>query len=479
MINLNHSSIYKKELLKKIKGSKKYKYILTFIQKKPITSFVVTLIIFLLVLFISSQFSGQKLKDQTSEATPKKIKVFTVGKTPTITLQAQVKRNGIIEIVSQGAGIVSNIYVKEGESVYKGQTIISLSTNYQGGSAPALQAQLAAAQVDNINQTYTLQKDILSKQHDIATASAENTEQLRRISSKSLTDTKGLLDLNQSNLDQINSTLSSIDPTDSSYSSLKAQQVQLQAAVDQLKSSVRSVEYSTDSSNPPTLLANTQKDLTIKQLDVQEKALDLNKKVSSIQYSLALVQQGLMNPSSPFKGTVQKINVQVGQNLSPGNVIAVISSSNITTAAVLRVPKQIADTISRIEPSRFRVDEKEFSLTPTYVSTVATDGELYTIIYDFPEGVTGLTQGEYIEVEVPVGYAASQGAVPYIPIDSIYQTQEEASVFLAKKNTVISRKVNLGDVYGDFVTVLSGLNDGDQVILNRNIIAGDKILLSE
>lgn len=458
----------------RIVNSKRYRRTVLFIQRKPFTSFFATLGIFLLILILGSVITNLNKKEVKKTTPVKAVTIYTIGNAPTVSLQAQVQKNGVVQIVSQGGGIVSKVFVKEGDSVQQGQTLVSLSTNYQGGNAPALQAQLAGAQLKNIKDTYGLQKDIISKQRDIATASAQNTDELRQVSQKSLNDTRGLLDMNRNILNAINDQIA-LNPNDPGNSQLRQQQAQYQAAVNQLQNSVNSLDYSANTNNPPTLLANTQKELTLKQLDVQEKALDLNKKVSGIQYSLALVQAGLMTPAAPFAGTVQKVNVQVGESVGPGTVIATIASSEIATTAILRVPQQIAENISRVEPTVFTFRNKKVSVVPSYVSLVATDGQLYSIIYSFPDGVTGLTDNQYITADVPVGSAATNGANPYIPIDSVYESQNESTVYLLRNNKAVAQVVTVGDVYGDYVSVLSGLHDGDHLILNRNVVAGDSV----
>ncbi len=467
-----------RDSLQNLRHSRRYRRSVTFIQWKPFTSFFITLGILLLVLILGSVISNLSKKEVKTTTPVKTVSVYTIGKAPTVPLQAQVEKNGIVKIVAQAPGIVQTVHVHEGDTITKGQSIVSLSSNYQGGNAPALQAQLAGAQVRNVRDTYKLQKGIINDQRDIATASAENTEQLRQISQKSLTDTRGLLGMNRSLLDSLNTQISQIEqanPNDPTLPALKGQQAQLQAGVNQLQSAVNSLDYQTNTSNPPTLLASKQKDITLKQLDVQEKALDLSKQVSSIQYSLALVQEGTMHPAAPFAGTIQRINVHEGDNVNPGTVIATIASSSVTSTAVLRVPQQIADTISRVEPTIFYIHDKKISMTPSYVSTVATDGQLYSIIYTFPDGISGVTDGEYLKADVPIGYAETNGVDPYVPIDSVYESQSDSTVFVLKNNSAVARKVTIGEVYGDYVSVLEGLHDGDQIILNRNIVAGDKV----
>lgn len=474
--------VHPREQLQRVIKSKRYKRSVNFIQKKPFTSFFTALGLFLLILILGSVISNLQKKEEAKVTPVKSVKSYTIGKTPTVTLQAQVQEKGVIKIIAQTPGIVDTIYASEGDIVTEGQWLISLSTNYQGGSAPALQAQLAGAQLKNTKDTYDLQKDIITKQRDLTNTSAKNTEQLRQISTKSLADTRSLIEENQDTLEDLSTQIDLIrqtDPNDITLPGLVAQKGQLESGLDQLRAAERTLDYQTNSDNPPTTLANTQKDITLKQLDLQEKALDLNKKVSGIQYHLALVQEGNMHPAAPFAGTVQRINVQVGQNVESGDVIATLTSSNINSTAILRVPAQIAHSISRVEPSTFLIKNKSYSLIPTYVSTVATDGQLYTVIYNFPDGAMVGTDGEYIPVTVPVGYSQTNGTTTFVPIDSIYESQNESTLYLLKEKKAIARKVILGDVYGEYVEVTQGLYDGDTVILDRNVVAGDSVTINK
>ncbi len=81
----------------------------------------------------------------------------------------------------------------------------------------------------------------------------------------------------------------------------------------------------------------------------------------------------------------------------------------------------------------------------------------------------------FISVEMPIGMADTTMVATYVPLDAVYQTREKAYVFVKNGDTAKSRDVVLGQVFGDSVEIVSGLKNGDQVILNRNIIAGDKI----
>jgi multidrug efflux pump subunit AcrA (membrane-fusion protein) len=246
--------------------------------------------------------------------------------------------------------------------------------------------------------------------------------------------------------------------------------------VNQLRATLKSLEYTTNTANPPTQLASIQKDISYKQLELQEKALLLSKETSKIQYNIALVTSALMQPAAPFQGTVEKIMVSPGESVNPGTVIALISSNNPKATLSLLVPQEVAKNISRATPSTIHIDGEKILLAPSYVSGVPTKSLLYTVLYVLPtEYISKVVNKSYITVETPIGYGDTLASVPFIPIDSVFQSQNSSYVFVEKNNKVVSKTIKLGTVYGSYVEVSSGIQDGDKIILNRNVVSGEKI----
>lgn len=469
-------------LQNRIQRNKQYIRAKSFFAKRPFTSFFAALLVLLLLIIAGNVFANLG-REETQEETPTKpVQTFSIGETPKVTLQAQAEQNGVIQIVAQSPGIIREINVKEGETVAAGKQLVSLSTNYQGGNAPALQAQLAGAQLKNVNDTYQLQKDLIGKQREVAEKTSENTEDLRKISENSVGETRGLLDLSEGILRTLNNQLTTLEQSGATEAAtLQARQLKAQAegGVVQLRGTLRNLEYQTNKDEPVNQLSNLQKDIALKQLEIQEKALELNREVSGIQYNLALVQASLMTPAAPFAAKVERINVGIGDSVVPGTVIATISCLQPSASFTVFAPRDIAANISRVEPSVFDIDGKRISIVPSYVSTVATDGQLYSIIYNVPEGETvNITNSSFLPVEIPVGYADSSSATPFIPVDSVYQSQNSTYIYVVKNNVTEARLVELGNVYGSYVEVTKGISRGDQIILNRNIVAGDKVRIT-
>ena len=137
-----------------------------------------------------------------------------------------------------------------------------------------------------------------------------------------------------------------------------------------------------------------------------------------------------------------------------------------------------ARRVSLIEESVIYIDGKKLLVKPDFVSHEATDGQLYSVIFTVPKQYhKNLTDGEYIRVELAIGVPDTGKSVPFIPIDSVFQTLDEAIVYVVDGNKAKSKNIVLGQVIGGEVEV-EGLTEGDQVILNRNILAGDKVTIS-
>ena len=459
---------------------KRYKQLTGFIKRRPLGSFFIALGL-LLVAIIIGHIANQPKQQKAIPLQAKTVQIYSIGTAPKITVQAKVEKAGVVKIVAQSGGIVQNISVTEGKKVAKGQQLMSLSTNYQGGNAPALQAEIAQKQYQNVLDTFDKQKDAIQKQKDIANITHDNFTDQQSIATASASETNDLIDANQTILDTLNQQLTDLKNSSASQAAILAQEStinQLQGGQNQLKQALRNLQTQTESGKPAGRLTDTQRDLTIEQLELQEKSLELNKEVSGLQAQLAAVAAANMTPATPVKGVVQRIFVHVGQHVSSGTVLAVVaaSSDDPETIAVADVPQQIAQHISRTEKSTVYIGDKSYQLKPYYVSIEATTGLLYSIFYTIPTTYTSmLTDGQYVAIAIPVGSANTGYAVPFVPIDAVYQTQDKNYLLLDEQGKAVSRDITLGQVFGSYIEITKGLHAGDQVILNRNIIAGDKV----
>lgn len=452
-----------------------------FIKRKPFTAFVISLAVLLGLIILGNVVSTLGRKEEQPKAVVKNVEVYKIGDTAKVTYQGQVENSGVISIVAQGAGVVQQINLTEGQPVAAGQTIVSLSSNYQGGNAPALQSQLANAQLQNVLDTYQTQKDLINKQREVADQTNANSQQLAQIQANSIDDIQANLDLNNTILTTLYANLAASQAGGDPVAILRDQTAvaQAQSGVTALNSQLQNAQLQATPTLPPTQLANLQKDVAKKQLDIQERSLELTKQTAQIQANIAAVTAASMYPASPIQGTVERVHVQVGENVQPGTVIATVSGGSENTIVNVLVPGNVAFLISRLEPSTISLGNNSIKAVPYFVSNVPTSGQLYSVLYAIPASDSGtLTEGSFIGVTMPL-LAEIKKSDPYVPIDSVYQTQENAYVYVVADNKVRSKEVTLGSVFGQYAQILKGLTDGDEIILNRNVVAGEKVKVTK
>ena len=454
-----------------------------FLLARPFISVAVLFILLLILIVTGFVLRTKKQVEVTDILTPKAVEIFQIGQAPTIKVLAEVEKENVITIVVQKPGIVQKLYVEEGEHVNaRGTTLAYIADNYQGGSVATLSRKMAQKQFENVRDTFDLQKNLLGKQKEIAQKTDENSDELREINAQSIDETKALISLNEEILSYVDRNLELYEASNSAQVNrdVIAGQKQLKssflAATNQLRSALRSTEYSVDSDNPPAQLSDLSREVTLKSLELQEKALELNREISQLQYQMAQVSEAVAYPSSISNGDIEKIHVRVGQYVSLGTPLITMSGCNKAVTATAYVSRQLAQGISLYQSATLKLGEQDFEQTPVFISSEAVRGLSYAVKFAIPEEYYDqVTDLEFIEIELPVAQANTSAIFPFVPIDSVYQSTSGSFIYLNEAGVARVRAVTLGEVYGQFVAVTIGLENADQVIVDRNVIDGDLV----
>jgi multidrug efflux pump subunit AcrA (membrane-fusion protein) len=457
------------------------------VATRPFTAFLMVL-----ALLVASIAVGQKLKPapitQETELEPKSVEILTINENPELTIQAKIDKAGYVKLIAQSSGVVQKIRVHEGGSVKRGTAVVSLSTNYQGGNISSVSRQIAQKNVTFLNETYQTQLDAIGKSREIAQKSETQQAQLRSIARQSIDDTKTSITLNEDILNTLDKQIKALESinvngaSDSAILALKGSKSQTLNALNGLRSGLRNTEYVNSDDKEAAQIAQLVRDNTLKQLEIQEKSLLLNKEVSGLNLKISQISESLMYPASPCAGVVERVYVKEGQLVNPGTILAIIKTNDTSASALGLVSSEIARSISPLNPSYLLIGGERVAVQPRYISIEPTDGSLHSVLYSVPEEYAHLVkQDSFISVAVPIGLGQSTTSTNlYIPLDAVYQSQDEASVYLMKKDAeghdVVERQaIVLGPVFGRYVEIESGLTGGEEIILSRNVIPGERV----
>ena len=459
-----------------------------FLAKYPLGALGVTLVILLGLIALSNFLQTPNTNEEVTETSVKQVQVYSVGDSTRYVEQAgTIKKSNVIKIYAQTSGIVNFIYAPSGSSVTQGQSIISLASNYSGANSAAISKQIAQAQYNNLSSTYDSQKQIINNQIDLANTSNALADDLREISKKSLDETEELLKLNEGILSQLDQNIAELEASNSGGSndalilSTKQLKSQFLTAVNGNKTAIANLQLDTNNENLNKTIADINKKVAIEQLNIQKQSLDLSLEVAQLQLKLAQINESLMFPSTPFNGTVEKLEVRAGDNVSAGDLIATVSSNNASdnnAQIEVLVTREVANQVSKTQPSLVVLGGQTIETTPSYVSNQATNGQLYTVFYNLTgQQLSGINVSDLqtVSVRIPFGYADTTNVAMFVPIDAIHQTNEKSFVFVTNgENVANAAEINVKDITGNFAQI-EGLEGNAQIILNRSVLDGDKV----
>jgi multidrug efflux pump subunit AcrA (membrane-fusion protein) len=455
------------------------------ITARPFANFFGLLAVIFLLIVVGNFLRKPKTETAQAVTQPKEVSVYHLGTQPEITVQAKIEKSGIVNLVAQTPGVVQKLKVKEGDHVKRGSSIVTLSTNYQGANLAAVSRSISQKNYQFLVDTYDTQKEIIERNKQIANAGEVQASQLRQISRDSFNDTKSLISLNDEilkTLDQQIKNLQAINvngASDSAILQLQQAKAQTLAGQNAARSGLRNAEYLDNDDKEAAQIGRLQRDNTIKQLELQEKTLDLNKELAGLNVRIAQINESLMYPAAPCPGTVERVFVKVGQVVNPGTLIATIRGDQNTATAIALVSQQVAQNLSRVEPSQLLIKGQKVAVLPRSVSQEPTEANLHSAIFEVPDAYAAeLNNQSFVEMVLPLGSKA-MAQTNTVPLDAVYQTQEKAYVYVVDGASgsakVKTKEVTLGQVFGQQVEVKTGLNKTEQIILDRSVVDGESV----
>lgn len=154
------------------------------LERNPVRSFIVILLLLFGVIILAAWVRSPKPEAPLPEKTPKVSKLFTVGLDHgDITLSAQVKKSGLIDVVALTSGIVKQVNVHTGQHISATTTLLSLTSDYDSGLSSLIKEE-AARRTNFAQKTFGLQSEINLLQKKIVTDNESSTYREERIAKK-------------------------------------------------------------------------------------------------------------------------------------------------------------------------------------------------------------------------------------------------------------------------------------------------------
>ncbi len=223
------------------------------VLKRPFGSFITTLALLVAVAVVGSFLRRPEL--QTAEPTPPVIQVavLTIGEQPIVGVPATVQKTGVIKLNTQSGGIVQKVLVKPGETVKRGQQLLSLSLGYAGGSPQNFQRQIAEKSFTNSKEQLPQQLELIAKRREVAQHAETQAAELRAISRASLDDTRAVISLNEQLLTTVDALLATAEASGNTadVQTYRSTKEGLLSGLSALRSGLRATEYQANEDQEP------------------------------------------------------------------------------------------------------------------------------------------------------------------------------------------------------------------------------------
>jgi len=176
---------------------------------------------------------------------------------------------------------------------------------------------------------------------------------------------------------------------------------------------------------------------------------------------------------APFDGVITVRNVDVGALVNAGSTLLFRIAQTGTLRTYVNVPQVFATSVRAGQPARLSVAEhpgREFSGTVARTAK-ALDPASRTLLVEIlvPNSDAALLPGMYARVDLA---SARQDAPLLIPGDALIVRGEGTTVALVRSDGLVHiQKIVVGRDYGDRLEVMSGLKEGDLVIVNAGDMA--------
>ena len=211
-------------------------------------------------------------------------------------------------------------------------------------------------------------------------------------------------------------------------------------------------------------LASLRKDREVRRYTLTSSRLNL---------ALALRNDAVLQPKSSLPGIITNIAVRRGQFVNTGDVLATLNASgtNATVEALLS-----SDTAWLIDPTKEALLVTPSSTTPltlVYLATQENETGLYSALFSLPaDTAQKLTDGHYTDIRIAL---KSQTGSILLPLESVSQDAQSAWVMVEENGKAEAKTVTLGNIFGNYIEVVSGINPDSRIILSRGIISGEAI----
>lgn len=369
---------------------------------------ILILMLMIILILTNTMLYGCKRKEVEEVEDP--LKPVTIMEVKTEDYSNDIKISGNVkpaQLIKQGfkvAGVIGDVYVKEGDHISEGQALMSLNPHDYELGVIAAQAQYESLDMQLKSKIDSSVNQAKANLEFIKT----QLDRVRRLHEKGAVATKTVEELEVALVVAENTYQEALDARDTSIAQLR----QAEAALE---------------------LAQSQLDDTVLK--------------------------------SPITGTVVKQIAEIGETMAPGYPVLVLGRLD-TLEVEVGVPDNLIDNIQKGEKVNlfiYGIDKELEGVISNIDTTADPETRTFGVKIDISNEDGDIKPGMIANVVIGMEKVSSI----MIPIDSVTDDAEGSFVFVydEETETVSKREVEVGEIYEDSIQINDGLKDGELVVI--------------
>ena len=242
-----------------------------------------------------------------------------------------------------------------------------------------------------------------------------------------------------------------------------------EATISQLEANEESARKAVESAE--NALENAKRSANLSRLSAKS-SLD----TAYSAYDQARISKEKLVIKAPFDGKVVDIYVKTGEEINPGRLLIVVENDSELSIVAYLSPSdvqkvQVGDeatinygfdsSITAISPSADPITKK-YKVEIHYEKPVPEEGD--GLRPSAPEEILDLKPGELVDLSFKTGEEFDQHRL-FIPLPSLHIYPNEIFVWKVESGKTVKAQVQVGEIEGEYVEILNGLDIGDEIIV--------------
>ncbi len=367
-----------------------------------------------------------------------------------------------VTVMAKLSGTVTNTYKKVGDEVKAGETLYSIDSTDINLAINQAQAQADTAALA-VNSAENAKNNITGAQYEQQMLSLETS--IKNLEAQ-LASAQGGLDLvkttyeNTKKLYDVGAASKiELDQAELNYNQTKASVDTLELQLAQAKESYELTKNQ--------LVSESQKTAD---LGVQQAQAGANSASLAVQSASKNLKD--VSPTSPISGVVSAKNVVEDQMVGAGSVAYTISNID-DVVATINVTENIINklAVGQEVDVYIKALDKKVKGKITEVNPVATQSSTYPVKIKISNADHLIKPGMFCEVEI---VSESSANTITLPREAVLRNIEQFYVYVVEDGVAVMKEVETGIDNGESIEIISGLNEGDQVIIEGQTYVSDQ-----